>query len=65
LISAECKFTQVRILALLLAEFVAQPTVRQQAEPSSTMITDLRLPHTLAQHLISNKSFDENPSNAK
>jgi hypothetical protein len=29
LISAECKFTQVRILALLLAEFVAPPMVRQ------------------------------------
>jgi len=64
LISAECKFTQVRILALLLAEFVAPPTVRQQAEPSSAMIADLRLPHTLAQHFISNKNFDENPSNA-
>jgi hypothetical protein len=50
LISAECKFTQVRIFALFLAEFVAPPTVRQQAEPSSAMIADLRLPHTLAQH---------------
>ena len=29
------------------------------------MIADLRLPHTLAQHFISNKNFDENPSNAK
>jgi hypothetical protein len=65
LISAECKFTQVRILALLLAEFVGPPPMRQQAEPSSAMIADLRLPHTLAQHFISNKSFDENPSNAK
>jgi len=65
LISAECKFTQMRILALLLAEFVAPPTVRQQAEPSSAMVADFRLPHTLAQNFISNKSFDENPSNAK
>jgi hypothetical protein len=56
---------QVSILALLLAEFVAPP-VRQQAEPSSAMIANLRLPHfTLAQHFVSNKSFDENPSNAK
>jgi hypothetical protein len=55
----------MRILALLLAEFVAPPTVRQQAEPSSAMVADFRLPHTLAQNFISNKSFDENPSNAK
>jgi hypothetical protein len=42
---------QVRILALLLAEFVAPPPMRQQAEPSSAMIANLRLPHfTLAQH---------------
>ena len=66
LVSAECKFTQVRILALLLAEFVAPPTMRQQAEPSPAMIANLRLPHfTLAQHFVSNKSFNENPSNAK
>jgi hypothetical protein len=67
LISAECKFTQVRILALLLAEFVAPPTMRQQAEPFSAMIADLTLPHfTLAQHFVSDKkAFDENPSDAK
>ena len=48
---------QVRILALLLAEFVAPPTVRQQAEPSSAMIANLRLSHfTLAQHFVSNKA---------
>jgi hypothetical protein len=41
---------QVSILALLLAEFVAPPPMRQQAEPSSAMIANLRLPHfTLAQ----------------
>jgi hypothetical protein len=58
---------QVRVLAFLLAEFVAPPPVRQQAEPSSAMIANLRLPHfTLAQqHFVSNKSFDENSSNAK
>jgi hypothetical protein len=51
---------------LLLAEFVGPPPMRQQAEPSSAMIANLRLPHfTLAQHFVSNKRFDENPSNAK
>jgi hypothetical protein len=40
--------------------------MRQQAEPSSAMIANFRLPHfTLAQHFVSNKSFNENPSNAK
>jgi hypothetical protein len=53
----------VRFLAFLFAEFIAPPTMRHQAEPSSAMIADLRLPHTLAQHFFSNKSFDENPSN--
>jgi hypothetical protein len=48
LISAECKFTQVRILALLLAEFVGPPPMRQQAEPSSAMIANLSH-FTLAQ----------------
>ena len=49
-ISAERKFTEVRVFARPLAELVAPPTMRQHAEMSSTMIADLGLPHhTLAQ----------------
>jgi hypothetical protein len=45
LIAAERKFTEVRVFARPLAELVAPPTMRHQAETSSTMIADLRLLH--------------------
>jgi len=45
LIAAERKFTEVCVFARPLAELVAPPTMRHQAEMSSTMIADLRLPH--------------------
>jgi hypothetical protein len=49
-ISVERKFSEVCVFARPLAELVAPPTMRHHAETSSTMITDLGLPHhALAQ----------------
>jgi hypothetical protein len=50
LIAAQLKFTEVCVFACPLAELVAPPTMRHQAETPAAMIADLGLPHdTLAQ----------------
>jgi hypothetical protein len=49
-ISSERKFTEVCVFARPLAELVAPPTMRHEAETSSAMIADWVLPHdALAQ----------------
>jgi len=49
-LAVDRKFTEVRVFARSFAELVAPPTMRHHAETSSTMITDLGLPHhALAQ----------------
>ena len=49
-ISAERKFAEVCVFARLFAELGTQPTMRHQAKTSSTLVAELRLPHSILAH---------------